>query len=727
MPTKRDVIDNFVVALDNSVLVCYSERSGGPRRELSSVSSFSDDEGVSEPCAAAAEISRQEEPPAPPPPRGPFTAASPMFLEAGIDPKCLQRNHSLPSPARRTSLTAAERSHSWDHTQTHEHTTALHLPKCPLACLNTAYIPPYAKCVSPPQQESISTSSQNSALDRTTKEMEASVPDPAAQIAGRCSFCEEVTAKTESPSEPEVKSNSISAAIKSKVIGFFQRSFSPKPNSSSSQEQSDLPRRSKAKDEEYRKLVEYIMREEAELLHCERPALEHTVSAPESSEVFAVREFPMSSQVLTRRKSRSLDEPPVIVPPRVRRKSRSLDEPPRIELLEESNESAEASDGEGDPEPLIEDKIMEAEQSCDSGNQSDSGAADPVVSEEPSSLGDLPSPAHTRNDSGTVVEENVTKEEDDDNDTADEMDRDKENDTADDESSSDSEEEEAGVEENGEECEREKVEKLNLEAAEPVECCETSAPRRRGSLPDGRVANIISDIVLPPERAARRSSLQSSHKKLSPVASTGSERSSAGEAETDCDEWARTTEAVIRSMQNQMLRRQSAIEDFIIDFDRFTTSSSGDSRLGQLTYEDISNGACSQSPPLPPRRGSEASTISSEGVSATESPSDVDDLDVWKSKADSPSEVSPDKAFQLPSHSFHVNGEKSSSSSSSNSPTESPPSGEQPTYHRFYHVFRQGELVDLIERHVDNLHVLSCYYDHANWCVIAEKVQVWRI
>lgn len=47
--------------------------------------------------------------------------------------------------------------------------------------------------------------------------------------------------------------------------------------------------------------------------------------------------------------------------------------------------------------------------------------------------------------------------------------------------------------------------------------------------------------------------------------------------------------------------------------------------------------------------------------------------------------------------------------------------------HRYYHVFRQGELDSLIENHVDNLHIISSYYDHANWCVVAEKVQVWTI
>ncbi|MBN3314037.1 TRM9B methyltransferase, partial [Atractosteus spatula] len=46
---------------------------------------------------------------------------------------------------------------------------------------------------------------------------------------------------------------------------------------------------------------------------------------------------------------------------------------------------------------------------------------------------------------------------------------------------------------------------------------------------------------------------------------------------------------------------------------------------------------------------------------------------------------------------------------------------------RYYHVFKEGELLELIERHVEELHVLQSYFDHANWCVIAEKVQVWQI
>ncbi|XP_026171737.1 putative tRNA methyltransferase 9B [Mastacembelus armatus] len=46
---------------------------------------------------------------------------------------------------------------------------------------------------------------------------------------------------------------------------------------------------------------------------------------------------------------------------------------------------------------------------------------------------------------------------------------------------------------------------------------------------------------------------------------------------------------------------------------------------------------------------------------------------------------------------------------------------------RYYHVFREGELAELIENHVEELHVKHTYCDHANWCVVAEKVQLWKI
>ncbi|XP_063365975.1 protein piccolo [Cydia amplana] len=56
-----------------------------------------------------------------------------------------------------------------------------------------------------------------------------------------------------------------------------------------------------------------------------------------------------------------------------------------------------------------------------------------------------------------------------------------------------------------------------------------------------------------------------------------------------------------------------------------------------------------------------------------------------------------------------------------------PSEGGAVTYHRYYHVFKRGELDQLIEQYVESLHVVSSFYDQASWCVIAEKVQVWTI
>ena len=53
--------------------------------------------------------------------------------------------------------------------------------------------------------------------------------------------------------------------------------------------------------------------------------------------------------------------------------------------------------------------------------------------------------------------------------------------------------------------------------------------------------------------------------------------------------------------------------------------------------------------------------------------------------------------------------------------------GGSPTLYRYYHVFREGELDQLIHKYINNLHIISSYYDHASWCIVAEKVQVWTI
>ena len=49
------------------------------------------------------------------------------------------------------------------------------------------------------------------------------------------------------------------------------------------------------------------------------------------------------------------------------------------------------------------------------------------------------------------------------------------------------------------------------------------------------------------------------------------------------------------------------------------------------------------------------------------------------------------------------------------------------THLRYYHVFKEGELDYLINTYVENLHIISSYHDHSNWCIVAEKVNVWTI
>ena len=42
------------------------------------------------------------------------------------------------------------------------------------------------------------------------------------------------------------------------------------------------------------------------------------------------------------------------------------------------------------------------------------------------------------------------------------------------------------------------------------------------------------------------------------------------------------------------------------------------------------------------------------------------------------------------------------------------------TYYRYYHVFREGELVQLCDS-LAGVCVIDSWYDHENWCVLLEK------
>ncbi|XP_010194465.2 probable tRNA methyltransferase 9B [Colius striatus] len=49
------------------------------------------------------------------------------------------------------------------------------------------------------------------------------------------------------------------------------------------------------------------------------------------------------------------------------------------------------------------------------------------------------------------------------------------------------------------------------------------------------------------------------------------------------------------------------------------------------------------------------------------------------------------------------------------------------TWLRYYHVFKEGELAELINHHIPELRITHSYFDHANWCTSTEKTQVWKI
>lgn len=62
---------------------------------------------------------------------------------------------------------------------------------------------------------------------------------------------------------------------------------------------------------------------------------------------------------------------------------------------------------------------------------------------------------------------------------------------------------------------------------------------------------------------------------------------------------------------------------------------------------------------------------------------------------------------------------------SHNSATPSPPIN----LHRYYHLFRRNELDQLIENHVQNLHIIDSHYSECamSWCLVAERIHVWTI
>lgn len=83
---------------------------------------------------------------------------------------------------------------------------------------------------------------------------------------------------------------------------------------------------------------------------------------------------------------------------------------------------------------------------------------------------------------------------------------------------------------------------------------------------------------------------------------------------------------------------------------------------------------------------------------------------------DSGSALDTSDATQIPDSTPSPGGDTSQTSSSTPKSESSP----APVFHRYYHVFQQGELEQLCAQEA-GVKVQSSYHDQGNWCVILEK------
>ncbi|XP_063607827.1 alkylated DNA repair protein alkB homolog 8-like [Penaeus indicus] len=67
-----------------------------------------------------------------------------------------------------------------------------------------------------------------------------------------------------------------------------------------------------------------------------------------------------------------------------------------------------------------------------------------------------------------------------------------------------------------------------------------------------------------------------------------------------------------------------------------------------------------------------------------------------------------------------VESEQANSNMAASDSCETTVEGQEPVFHRYYHVFKQGELEALCGK-IEGLKVVKSYYDEGNWCVIFEK------
>lgn len=103
-----------------------------------------------------------------------------------------------------------------------------------------------------------------------------------------------------------------------------------------------------------------------------------------------------------------------------------------------------------------------------------------------------------------------------------------------------------------------------------------------------------------------------------------------------------------------------------------------------------------------PKKTSENSCCCSPGLSSVNNPDISPDCDSVSSGS------GQDSVF------------KPSPSNAPQTSTAEPGSSSVPVFHRYYHVFQQGELEELCGQ-LSGVRVQSSYHDQGNWCVVLEK------
>ena len=220
--------------------------------------------------------------------------------------------------------------------------------------------------------------------------------------------------------------------------------------------------------------------------------------------------------------------------------------------------------------------------------------------------------------------------------------------------------------------------------------------------------------------------------------------------DSDCGDWVRTTTAAIKAIQEQVLRssghhrqgsisprHQSSCDSLGLPIMRprlESTSSDGYSTASDYDDADSSDWSEQQDSANILGHGLDNQDSDFSSMNGAQEEVYANELAHSKDSKDSPNlpDVTNTRGSSLECHNSTpdvVNCKEKISSNDILKADNSDKNGDQltlpagePTYHRYYHVFREGELDQLITKYVTSLEIVESYYDHANWCVIAKKL-----